>query len=525
MTKPTAETTETVSARSNDVELTRQREAREALRESEERFRMLADNISQLAWTCDLLGNVTWYNKRWLEYTGLTFEEMKGWEWMKVQHPDHVDRVVARVKRSAETGEPWEDIFPLLGRDGQYRWFLSRALPIRDERGNLIQWFGTNTDITEQMQAQEAQARLAAIVKFSDDAIISKDLNGVITSWNRGAERLFGYTKEEAIGQPVTILMPPERFDEEPGILKRIRCGESIEHYETVRRRKDGTLLDISLTVSPIVNANGEITGASKVARDISERKKQENALRQLKDELEVRVRERTKELIRSQGRLRELASQLTITEQRERGKLAKDLHDSLAQMLAVGQMKISLAMKQLAISPDLKSTLQNVSTIFQQAMSYTRTMIGELMPPSLQDHGLPEALKWLAERFQQDGLSVDVKSDCEKIRLSEELAVMLFQSVRELLFNVIKHAGVDRAAVTLTVDPNGSFRVVVSDRGKGLGEDALQRASEPGHLGLFSVRERLESMGGQVEIASQLGHGTTITLSLPMSSMPSGEP
>ena len=137
-------------------------------------------------------------------------------------------------------------------------------------------------DITERKQAQKAEAHFAAIVESSDDAIISKDLNGIITSWNRGAERLFGYTAQEAIGQPVTMLMPPELFNEEPGILERIRRGESIEHYETVRCRKDGTLLEISLTVSPITDANGRIIGASKIARDITERKHAEVEREQL---------------------------------------------------------------------------------------------------------------------------------------------------------------------------------------------------------------------------------------------------
>src|SRR5262245_60645082 len=133
----------------------------EALRQSEERFRTLADNMSQLAWTCDLLGNVTWYNKRWLDYTGLSFEEMKGWGWSKVQHPAHADRVVEHVRRSGETGEAWEDTFPLRGKDGQYRWFLSRAMPIRDDQGNLVQWFGTNTDVTDQKLAEEQVTRQA----------------------------------------------------------------------------------------------------------------------------------------------------------------------------------------------------------------------------------------------------------------------------------------------------------------------------------------------------------------------------
>jgi PAS domain S-box-containing protein len=127
-----------------------------AVRENEQRFRMLADNMSQLAWTCDRLGEVTWYNKRWYEYTGLTFEQLRDWGWQAVQHPDHLERVLASIARSQETGEPWEETFPLRRHDGVYRWFLSRAVPIRDEPGAIVRWFGTNTDITEQREAEHA---------------------------------------------------------------------------------------------------------------------------------------------------------------------------------------------------------------------------------------------------------------------------------------------------------------------------------------------------------------------------------
>ena len=129
-------------------------------------------------------------------------------------------------------------------------------------------------DITDRKRAEEIKQRLASIVQFSDDAIISKNLDGIIESWNAGAERIFGYTANEAIGQPVQMLIPPDRFDEEPEILNRIRRNERIEHYETVRRRKDGSLVDISLTVSPIMDADGRVIGASKIARDITERRK-----------------------------------------------------------------------------------------------------------------------------------------------------------------------------------------------------------------------------------------------------------
>jgi PAS domain S-box-containing protein len=127
-----------------------------ALRESELRFRELADNISQFAWTADASGWIYWYNKRWHDYTGTTLEDMEGWDWQKVHHPEHVDRVVERIRRSFETGTPWEDTFPLRSKDGTYRWFLSRALPIHNEAGDIVRWLGTNTDVTEQVEAEDA---------------------------------------------------------------------------------------------------------------------------------------------------------------------------------------------------------------------------------------------------------------------------------------------------------------------------------------------------------------------------------
>src|SRR5262249_54229060 len=133
--------------------------------------------------------------------------------------------------------------------------------------------------------------RLAEIVESSHDAIVTKDLNAIITSWNKGAERLYGYTSDEVIGKPVTILMPPERHNEEPAILERIRRGERIEHYESVRRRKDGCLIDISLTVSPLRDAAGNVIGASKIARDVSERKRAAEQQDMLTREMSHRVK------------------------------------------------------------------------------------------------------------------------------------------------------------------------------------------------------------------------------------------
>ncbi|MBN8561436.1 MAG: PAS domain-containing protein [Leptolyngbya sp. UWPOB_LEPTO1] len=138
--------------------LIRQTQAMQALRESEARFRTLADNIAQLAWIADASGSVFWYNQRWFEYTGITLEEMQDGGRQVVQHPDHIERVTQRFRHAIKTGEVWEDTFPLRGQDGQYRWFLSRAIPIRDEQGNILRWFGTNTDITDRKQLEDVLA-------------------------------------------------------------------------------------------------------------------------------------------------------------------------------------------------------------------------------------------------------------------------------------------------------------------------------------------------------------------------------
>lgn len=175
--------------------------------------------------------------------------------------------------------------------DGTCVSFLAYPTPIFNAAGELIGAVSMLIDITDRKADEKAARRLAAIVQSSEDAIIAKDLSGVITDWNEGATRLFGYTAEDAIGRSVTILIPPERHNEEPDILARIRRGERIEHYETIRQRKDGSAVDISLTVSPILNRKGEVIGASKIARDISDKRRAEEQKDLLLREMNHRIK------------------------------------------------------------------------------------------------------------------------------------------------------------------------------------------------------------------------------------------
>ena len=166
--------------------------------------------------------------------------------------------------------------------DGTRVPFLAYPTPLRDRSGALTGAVNTLIDITERKRNEEFEQQLVTIVESSDDAILSEDLDGIIKTWNPGAKRLFGYTAEEVIGKPITLLIPIDCHREEFDILSRIQRGECIDHYETVRRRKDGSLIEISVTVSPIKNAEGRIIGASKIARDITERRRTEQLTRRL---------------------------------------------------------------------------------------------------------------------------------------------------------------------------------------------------------------------------------------------------
>ena len=194
--------------------------------------------------------------------------------------------------RRAAMGERVRDCeIELRHADGTFCPIHVNATPLAGADGQVYGAVAVFVDVSQTQMDKLAREHLAAIVAHSEDAIISKDLNGTILSWNKGAQKLFGYTTQEAIGQPVTILIPENRIDEEPHILSRIRAGERIDHYDTVRRRKDGTLVDVSLTVSPMRNGKGEIVAASKIARDVSERKRAEAQRSLLTAELNHRVK------------------------------------------------------------------------------------------------------------------------------------------------------------------------------------------------------------------------------------------
>jgi PAS domain S-box-containing protein len=259
-------------------------------------FHQILDVLPAAVYTTNAVGQITYFNEAAAALWGCR-PELGSSEWCgswKLYWPDGrpLPHDQCPMAIALKEGRPVRGVEAIAERpDGSRVPFMPFPTPLYDSSGALLGAVNMLVDITDRNRAGQYEQRLIAIITSSDDAILSKDLNGTITSWNRGAEQLFGYTADEAVGKSVTMLIPMERRDEEPTILARIRSGERIDHYETIRQRKDGGLVDISLTVSPVKNAEGEIIGASKIARDITERRRAQEQQALLLGEMKHRVR------------------------------------------------------------------------------------------------------------------------------------------------------------------------------------------------------------------------------------------
>ena len=270
------------------IDLTERKSFEEKIQRSEERYRTLFDLVPVAVYTCDANGAIREYNRRAVELWG--GEPGQNGEMprfcgcsYKMYYPDgrympYEECPMARALRGEKLKA--QDLEIIVERpDGERRNVIPAPRIITNIHGKIIGTINSLFDITERKRAEAAAIRLAAVVRFSHDAVVAKTLNGIITDWNQSAERIFGYKPKEIIGKSVLTLIPKDRQNEEQEILRKIRRGESMDHYETVRRRKDGQLIDVSLTISPIKGPKGEIVGVSKIARDITEQKQTERRL------------------------------------------------------------------------------------------------------------------------------------------------------------------------------------------------------------------------------------------------------
>jgi PAS domain S-box-containing protein len=380
------------------------------------------------------------------------------------------------------------------------------------------------------LKADKAIGLLASIVDSSDDAMVSKTLDGIITSWNQSAERMFGYRESEVIGQHINLVIPLDRRSEETKILADLRKGKRIDHFETVRVRKDGTEFDISLTISPLKDHAGNVVGASKVARDITGRKRTEKALRDTENQLrtlagslesQVHLRtqeleERNTEIAQQAEQLRELSNRVQRTQDDERRRIARDLHDSAGQVVTALTMHLA-SITQGAADPKVRKVAEESQEMLGQLGKEIRTISYLLHPPLLDENGLPGALRWYTDGLvQRSGLKIVLDISADFGRLPDAIEVAIFRIVQECLTNVHRHSGAKTATIRLETDVS-TVLLEIRDDGSGIPKNILARIlTQRSGVGMAGMRERVRHLHGELDIQSD-STGTTVSIRLPV--------
>lgn len=369
----------------------------------------------------------------------------------------------------------------------------------------------------EVLRANEERLRLAMVA----GRMGAWDLNlhtGEIT-WDAKQYELFGRPTDQPVRDTeefYAALHPDDVAQVQDAAKRAMDTGLFASEFRVVHQ--DGAVRWLSGQGATVSDDQGRPIRMIGINYDVTDRKLAEQDLQRFAAQLEHRVAERTRELTQSREQLRALATELNLAGQRERQQVATELHDYLAQLLALSRIRLAQAM-QHPMSPPLNRTLHELQEVTDQALTYTRTLVAQLSPPILKEFGLSMALRWLAEQMLQRDLRVTLNFCPAEPDLPEDQAMLLFQSIRELLMNVVKHAGTKDAAIAVVVD-EGYLQVTVTDHGTGFAP--AEKAALPRHgtvpgFGLFSIRERMLALGGRFDLCSQPGQGTIATLVMPL--------
>jgi PAS domain S-box-containing protein len=501
------------------VERTR---AEAALREREQRLRLALEASGGGSWTWDVAASHVYWDDAFRLRYGFTPDEPAAHEaWLgRVHEEDRAQMVDLLEAIHRTTLDVWDMTYRIVRPDGTVAWIQSRGRADRDGNGQLTRLSGIDLDVTERRRIEEElQARrdeerdreLRLLLETAKQGIVSVDAHGTIVTANRAIEEMFGWGAGQLIGQSIERLLPSSLR----ALHARHRAGYFSSPYprlmggglDLVGERKDGSTFPIEVSLNHVVGPGG--AHAFAFVTDITERKRVASALQ-----------ERTAELERRTAQLSQLASDLTLAEQHAREQLARTLHDGLQQLLVVAALNLDQHVKRheqgAAAQIDLIVQAKNH---LAEAIKAARVLSFELYPPMLHSSGLPGALTWLADWTRNKyGLDVRVSADPAADSRRKDVRTLLFESVRELLLNVVKHAQVDNVTVNLEVAAGGMLAITVRDEGVGFDAARLADRAKAAQVGwgLFSIRERLTLLGGQFEIDSAPGEGTRFRLIAP---------
>jgi len=464
--------------------ITNRKEIEIKIEQSEERNRALIENITDAIILLDESLYPTYRSPSVTKILGFSLEEMSKKTIFDSIHPDDLPKSRTFFQKIYNRpGVPIQSQFRLLHKYGHYIWVEGTIINMLHNKSiNAV--IVNYRDITERKNFEEQQLLIASIVNSSDDAIISKNLNGIITSWNKGAEKVLGYTVEEVIGRHISIIIPDDRKGEEETILQRIREGRSVDHYETRRVRKDGGIIDALLTISPITDSLGNIIGASKILRDITERNLYEQKL--------------TKAAIQAQ--------------EEERYEIGGELHDNVCQILV--SALIYLKMMKESLAPDLMEYFDQSSGYITQATEEIRNLSHRLAPALFDETTLEDAFKDLLFKFNVERkFEISLRFDrfAKKRALARELQLNLYRILQEQLRNILKHAGATRLEVFMSIYNDVLiFRII--DNGVGLNAEQSKKG-----IGLANMKRRAELFSGSFAIFSPAGGGCELRVEVPL--------
>jgi PAS domain S-box-containing protein len=365
-------------------------------------------------------------------------------------------------------------------------------------------------DVTERVRYQQALRLHADIIDSSGDAIISRELDGTVLTWNPAAQRLFGYSGAQMVGANIDKLYSDNTPSAERNLTDRAVRGESILNFESVRRRKDGTDVQVAITLSLVRDREGRITGSSAIFRDITERKRMEAELQRLihdQQQAQAQLRE-------SRDRLRELSSALQTIREEEKSRIARELHDELGQALTALKMDaVAIAGELDAAQDSVRKRTDGMKQLIDATVASVRRIAADLRPVMLDNLGLVPTLEWLTnEVSDRTGIRVTLDVPDENLGVGGDAATAIFRIVQEALTNVARHSGANEVAVEVIHD-GGTVVVRVGDNGKGM---AAQDANKARSFGLLGMRERAYVLGGELTVSRAPQGGTLVEAVIP---------
>ena len=509
---------EELAATNDELELSWQETKRteEAMREREERFRTLANTIPQLCWMANADGWIFWYNRRWYEYTGTTPEQMEGWGWQSVHDPDSLPHVLEQWQASISTGKPFYMVFPLRGSDGVFRPFLTQVKPVYGQDGKIVNWCGTNTDITEQVKReketlQESEERFRLLIDATKDyAIIMLDADGRVVSWNEGAKRLKGWDEQEILGRHFSLFYTEEAVASgHPEHELKIAATEGQYAEEVWLVRKNGSRFMADVIITAIRGESGKLRGFAKITRDITERKQAEERLQATLMDLE-----------RSNKELEQFAY-VASHDLQEPLRMVSSYTQLLAQRYE-GQLD-DKAKKYIDYAVDGAVRMQR---LINDLLAFSRISTQGKTIEKIDSHSvLGEAIHNLAAAIEENRAMV-TNDDLPTVRADATQLCLLFQN---LIGNAIKYRGADLPHIHVSACELGrEWRFSVMDNGIGIDAQYAEKVfvlfkrlhtkqEYPGTgIGLAMCKRIVERHGGRIWFESAIGKGSTFYFTLP---------